>query len=69
MFMASTFTKIFGMQWSAKSIVCEREPNNFQDRYAVAVKKENSTHLIFMHKAFGYKASAFDYLFALYRND
>ena len=25
-------------------LVCKREPNNFQDRYAVAVKKENSAH-------------------------
>ena len=32
-------------------LVCEREPNNFQNRYAVAVKKENSTRLIFAHKA------------------
>ena len=32
-------------------LVCEREPNNFQDRYAVAVKKENSACLIFVHKA------------------
>ena len=32
-------------------LVCEREPNNFQDRYAVAVKKENSARLIFAHKA------------------
>ena len=32
-------------------LVCEREPNNFQDRYAVAVKKENSACLIFTHKA------------------
>ena len=31
-------------------LVCEREPNNFQDRYAVAVKKENSARLIFVHK-------------------
>ena len=28
-------------------LVCEREPNNFQDRYAVA---ENSARLIFAHK-------------------
>ena len=27
-------------------LVCKREPNNFQDRYAVAVKKENSARLI-----------------------
>ena len=27
-------------------LVCEREPNNFQDRYALAVKMENSTCLI-----------------------
>ena len=32
-------------------LVCKREPNNFQDRYAVAVKKENSARLIFVHKA------------------
>ena len=32
-------------------VVCRREPNNFQDRYAVAVKKENSSRLIFAHMA------------------
>ena len=32
-------------------LVCEMEPNNFQDRYAVAVKKENSAHLMLSHKA------------------
>ena len=31
-------------------LVCKREPNNFQDRYAVAVKKENFARLIFAHK-------------------
>ena len=31
-------------------LVCEREPDNFQDRYAVAVKNENSARLIFVHK-------------------
>ena len=30
-------------------LVWEREPNNFQDRYALAIKKENSAHLIFAH--------------------
>ena len=34
-----------------KVLVCERESNNFQDSYAIAVKKENSARLIFMHKA------------------
>ena len=29
-----------------KVLVCEREPNNLQDRYAVAVKNENFMHLI-----------------------
>ena len=32
-------------------LVCERESNNFQDRYVAAVKRENSAHLIFVHKA------------------
>ena len=33
-------------------LVCEREPNNFQDKYTIAVKKkENSARLIFAHKA------------------
>ena len=35
-----------------KVLLCERDPNNFQDRYAGAVyKKENSVRLIFAHKA------------------
>ena len=51
MFVATTF--IYKDIWYAvvgEVLVCEREPNNFQDRYAVAVKKENSTCLIFAHK-------------------
>ena len=31
-------------------LVCKKKPNNFQDRYAVAVKKENFARLIFAHK-------------------
>ena len=27
-------------------LVCKREPNNFQDRYSVAVKQENSAHKV-----------------------
>ena len=32
-------------------LVCERESNNFQDRYDEAVKKENSARLIFAQQA------------------
>ena len=33
-----------------KVLVCDKEPNTFQDRYAVAVKNENCARLIFAHK-------------------
>ena len=52
MFVANTFIKIFGSYAVVGEVlVCAREPNNFQDRYAVTVKKENSAHLIFTLKA------------------
>ena len=31
-------------------LVCKREPNNFQDKYPLAVKKKNSVRLLFAHK-------------------
>ena len=31
-------------------LVCKREPNNFQNRYPLTVKKENSVRLLFAHK-------------------
>ena len=34
-----------------KVLVCKREPNNFQDRYAVAVKKGKFRAFNFAHKA------------------
>ena len=49
-FVANTFKDILYAVVS-EVLVCEREPNNFQDRYALAVKMENSTCLIFAHKA------------------
>ena len=34
-----------------KVIIFDREPNNSHDRYAIAVRKKNSTCLSFAHKA------------------